>query len=106
MANSQAILQAIAGMQQNTQESLPVIPNNGNPGGVHNMPQQPQAAPAAAPAAPVDKYPWLKPSASVANIRALSQRGMAPTPVATPVPQQTMGAPVLPQRGLNQWNGM
>ena len=45
-------------LQQGIQESLPVIPNNGNPGGANNMP----AAEQSQQAAPPDPYAWLKPS--------------------------------------------
>lgn len=45
-------------LQQGIQESLPVIPNNGNPGGANNMPASPQGE----QAAPPDPYAWLKPS--------------------------------------------
>lgn len=46
-------------VQQGIQEALPVIPNNGNPGGAYNMAS---AQPAAAQAPPVDPYAWVKPS--------------------------------------------
>ena len=45
-------------LQQGVQESLPVIPNNGNPGGANNMPASPQGE----QAAPPDPYAWLQPS--------------------------------------------
>ena len=45
-------------LQQGIQESLPVIPNNGNPGGANNMP----AAEQSQQAAPPDPYAWLQPS--------------------------------------------
>lgn len=45
-------------LQQGIQESLPVIPNNGNPGGANNMPAEEQSQ----QAAPPDPYAWLKPS--------------------------------------------
>ena len=45
-------------LQQGSQESLPVIPNNGNPGGANNMPAEEQSQ----QAAPPDPYAWLKPS--------------------------------------------
>jgi hypothetical protein len=45
-------------LQQGIQESLPVIPNNGNPSGANNMP----AAEESQQAAPPDPYAWLKPS--------------------------------------------
>ena len=45
-------------LQQGIQESLPVIPNNGNPAGANNMP----AAEQSQQAAPPDPYAWLKPS--------------------------------------------
>lgn len=59
MASSQAILSAITNMQANAQGALPVLPNNGNPGGAHNMPQG-QGVEQAAPAP--DPYAWLQPS--------------------------------------------
>ena len=45
-------------LQQGIQESLPVIPNNGNPGGANNMPAEEQSQ----QAAPPDPYAWLQPS--------------------------------------------
>jgi hypothetical protein len=45
-------------LQQGIQESLPVLPNNGNPAGANNMP----AAEQSQQAAPPDPYAWLKPS--------------------------------------------
>ena len=45
-------------LQQGIQESLPVLPNNGNPGGANNMP----AAEQSQQAAPPDPYAWLQPS--------------------------------------------
>lgn len=111
MAFSQQLLEAIANMQQVGQERLPVMPNNGNPGGANNMPQTQQPA-APQPAAPtgMDRYAWLKPSPAMSNLRALSQRVMAgqsapavqqPQPVA-PIQTKPMqiGTPVLPQTGI------
>lgn len=46
-------------LQQDVQSSLPVIPNNGNPGGAYNMPSP---GPQEQQAAPEDPYAWLKPS--------------------------------------------
>lgn len=45
-------------MQQDIQSSLPVIPNNGNPGGAYNV----ASAEPTPPAAPNDPYAWLQPS--------------------------------------------
>ena len=45
-------------LQQGIQESLPIIPNNGNPGGANNMPASAPAEQAPAP----DPYAWLQPS--------------------------------------------
>lgn len=59
MANTQAILSALTNMQANIQGELPVIPNNGNPGGAHNMPHMAQQEQVQAPP---DPYAWLKPS--------------------------------------------
>jgi hypothetical protein len=60
MASSQAILSAITNMQANAQGALPVLPNNGNPGGAYNMPHA-AADQQAQPPAP-DPYAWLQPS--------------------------------------------
>lgn len=45
-------------LQQGIQESLPVIPNNGNPAGANNMPASSQEE----QATPPDPYAWLQPS--------------------------------------------
>lgn len=80
MASTQEILQAIGNMQMNAQEALPVVPNNGNPGGAHNMPvsNEPQQ-----PVAPPDPYAWLQPSPAMqttskllANMAAKIEREM------------------------------
>lgn len=51
-------------LQEGIQTSLPIIPNNGNPGGANNMPaaEQEQAA------QPPDPYAWLQPSPFMADI--------------------------------------
>lgn len=48
-------------LQSDLQSSLPVIPNNGNPGGAYNMAPIPEARTEASIAAQ-DPYAWLKPS--------------------------------------------
>lgn len=68
MATTQQILQAIDNMQANIQESLPVIPNNGNPGGAHNMPVGIEPAP---PAAQLDPYAWAEPSPDMDTTRKI-----------------------------------
>lgn len=79
MPTTQEILQALSGMQQNAQASVPVTPNNGNPAGANNM--------------PMDNTPaWVRPSPSVGQIDQIlqghTQQGVAvgePNP-ATPRP--------------------
>ena len=65
MASTQQILSAITGMQENAQAAVPVIPNNGNPGGANNMPQMQAQAPVK-PTGP--DLSWLQPSAAMAGI--------------------------------------
>ena len=67
MATTQQILSAITGMQRNTQQANPVIPNNGNPGGANNMPQQTQEP--EKPSGP--DLSWLQPSPAM---QALTQQ--------------------------------
>lgn len=80
-------------MQQNAQANVPVIPNNGNPGGAFNMPQNPTLPAQAAPVAPVAApqpavpaappmqqnkyfYPWMNPSPAMQQVyQMLGQRG-------------------------------
>lgn len=72
MISTQQILNNIVNMQRDTQQALPVIPNNGNPGGANNMPHTgtPVAQPQAQPAVQ-DKFAWLKPSPSMDNVRRM-----------------------------------
>ena len=65
MATTQQILSAITGLQENAQAAVPVIPNNGNPGGANNMPQT-QAQGPAKPAGP--DLSWLLPSPAMQGI--------------------------------------
>lgn len=94
MANINSAINGLQYMQQNAQAALPVIPNNGNPAGAYNMPVAPVAqemAPVVQPKPTLaDRYPWLKPSASMDNIRAMldQRRQAAAAPVQQPVPQQ------------------
>lgn len=88
MLSTPQILQSMIDMQANAQQALPVIPNNGNPAGANNMPhnrgvvpphmQQSQQTPPTggglpanqqAPSPMAERYPWLKPSQSMDNIR-------------------------------------
>lgn len=106
MASTNELLAATLGLQANAQANLPVIPNNGNPGGAHNMPQQVQEG--AAPAAPAYPYPWMAPSPYMENIkRRIAGMQQNLTPVAPPQQQMApppaapqMGLPVLPQNVL------
>ncbi len=103
MASTNELLAATLGMQASAQASLPVIPNNGNPAGAHNMPQQQEAA----PAAPAYPYPWMAPSPHMENIKrriAGMQQNIQQVaqPVQQPAPPQAvapMGMPVLPLNG-------
>ena len=86
MANINSALHSLQYMQENAQEALPILPNNGNPAGAYNMPAAIPTKPMAAGAPPVpmqkpalaDKYPWLRPSPSVDNIRRLLQNRQQP----------------------------
>lgn len=96
MLSTQEILQAVTDMQANAQQALPIIPNNGNPRGANNMPQQVPHNTGIIPQAPspmVERFPWLKPSASMDNVRAFlnNRRGTFQQPAV-----QT--APVIPMR--------
>lgn len=54
-------------IQSDVQSALPVIPNNGNPGGAYNMPHSPaeQQQQVAAP----DPFAWLKPSGYMEEVK-------------------------------------
>lgn len=100
MIDTRQVLNAVTSMQQNAQASLPVIPNNGNPAGAYNMPQQGSAPQAQQPQQTKSPYyyPWLAPSSHMESITGfLSQRqerlmGMlqqyAPQPIAPQAPAQ------------------
>lgn len=70
MASAQQMLASVSNLQQNAQAALPVIPNNGNPGGAYNMPQNVQA-PAAKPAGP--DLSWLQPSEHMQSVNQTLQ---------------------------------
>lgn len=65
-------------IQQNAQAALPVIPNNGNPGGAHNMPQ--------------DRFAWLQPSEAMVNV----QKFLAERQQRLGNPQPSVAAPAAP----------
>lgn len=108
MASSQQMLSSLLDMQSNAQAALPVIPNNGNPNGAYNMPQQAQATPAPAQPAGPD-LSWLGPSQHMQTFsntlqqmqagiersrsRAAEVQQQLPPTVTPAVPQ----GPVLPQ---------
>ena len=56
-------------LQQDLQGSLPILPNNGNPGGAYNVASAEQPAQQAAPAP--DPYAWLKPSAYMDQVNEI-----------------------------------
>lgn len=111
MAGTQELLTAINNMQANTQAALPVIPNNGNPGGAYNAPP---SAPAIAqpPVAPManNNYDWLKPSPYMQMVNDMlkqrpqftgaTQPALQP-PAVTQAPATVPNAtPVMPQRAI------
>lgn len=72
MSTTQQILQAVNNLQSNAQGALPIIPNNGNPGGANNMPQGQQVASVTPPPNP---YQWLEPSPAMQSTQQmLSER--------------------------------
>lgn len=100
MASTQELLTAINNMQANAQTALPVMPNNGNPGGVYNTPapvaQQPQVPPVVAPR---NDYSWLKASPAMDVVRSM----LKPTAPPAQQLQQQVAVPqqnniVLPRR--------
>lgn len=111
MAGYNSALYGAQYVQQNAQGALPVVPNNGNPNGAYNMPAAPQQLPVmAAPAQPptlADRYPWLKPSPSMDNVRQLlANRAAAQQPAAPVMQQPTQQAtiqhrlPVMPMQRM------
>lgn len=67
MSSPQQILSSLLDMQKSAQGNLPVLPNNGNPAGAHNMPAAKEGA---APAAPsMHAIPWMNPSPAFAAIQ-------------------------------------
>lgn len=93
MATTQQILSAISGLQENAQAALPVIPNNGNPGGANNMPQS-QGQEPAKPAGP--DLSWLQPSPAM---QGLTQAIQAKQPDLDRQLQAIRQQPVLPMAG-------
>ena len=81
MAMPQEQLLAAEYMPRRAQENLPVMPNNGNPRTIYNMPGTGGNAPAQQAAARCTKplsetkspyfYPWMAPSPSVDRIRQM-----------------------------------
>jgi hypothetical protein len=117
MASSQAILSALSQMQTNTQAALPVIPNNGNPGGAYNQaapqpvapPQQVGGAGASLYSPKMQSYEWLKPSPYMQMVnqylgqrpqfKSASQAAIQPPQAAqAPATVPSAGLPQLPQR--------
>lgn len=63
-------------IQQDIQGQLPVIPNNGNPGGAYNMPQQVASTGPVPQQAPANPLAWVEPSEYMTNIKQLLQQQM------------------------------
>lgn len=84
-------------LDQDAQPNLPVLPNNGNPAGAYNMARPPvvgRPTPAPTPItkpAPMpihERYPWLKPSQSIENVRQMLEQRR----------QGNQNLPVMPRR--------
>ena len=60
-------------VQQDIQSSLPIIPNNGNPGGAYNVASNIDGA-VAPQAAPTDPYDWVQPSPYMAEVQRILQQ--------------------------------
>ena len=132
MYSTQQAMQSAIDLQANAQEALPILPNNGNPAGANNMPfmkrqlgqppmptggydgsgiipphmrQQPGQPPAAGRQNPMlERYPWLKPTSSMDNIREWlsSRRGKFGQQPQQPQPQlpQLPHQPTIPSGGI------
>lgn len=114
MASSQAILSALSQMQTNTQAALPVIPNNGNPGGAYNSAApQPTSPPTQLLGQPafrmMQSFDWLKPSpymqmvnqylSSRPQVKSASQAAIQPPEVTqAPATSPSVGLPAMPKR--------
>lgn len=92
MPSTQELLQAITGMQQNAQAALPVIPNNGNPHGANNMPDNPEGPVGAAVSSSPYFPDWMKPSPSMDLIYKM----LAQPPTTTIPTPTTTTAPLVP----------
>lgn len=103
MAGTQELLSAINNMQANTQAAMPVIPNNGNPGGVHNTSPATGQPPAVAAAPRPTGYEWLQPSPYMSMVNDML-KAKPQTPTQQPVMQapqlEQPTAPVIPQRAF------
>lgn len=58
-------------IQSDLQSSLPIIPNNGNPGGAYNMAPSEETK---EQAQPTDPYAWLKPSRYMEEVNVVLQK--------------------------------
>lgn len=95
MIDVNGVLQGMSDMRSAAQANVPVVPNNGNPQGAHNMQ-------AAVPVSPMlQHYPWMAPSQFMTSVqRRLSSPAPAVAPVQQPPTQMPTAAnalPVMPQ---------
>lgn len=58
-------------IQSDLQSSLPIIPNNGNPGGAYNMAPSKEDR---VPQEPIDPYAWLKPSTYMDQVKKILEQ--------------------------------
>lgn len=66
MSAQQELISAVRSMQANAQASLPVIPNNGNPGGAYNAPRP--VNPGGGMARKAQDFSWLEPSPAMQQL--------------------------------------
>ncbi len=91
-SNWQTIADAANGVQQNAQAAVPVVPNNGNPGGAYNMPA------------------WMEPSSNLSYIQEYLNKPIVNSPgyntgVVPPMPTVPQTQQVPPGRARLQQMG-
>lgn len=90
MASMNELQRVVNFMQRDTQQSLPVLPNNGNPQGVNNVsPEAMQPAPMPQAMQGAQHYPWLQRSPSVDIIKQILEQ---------PIQRSMFAAPPMPQQ--------
>ena len=91
--------QLIQRIQEQAQANIPVTPNNGNPNGAYNMPQQEQAKPVLS--SPYLTYSAANPSPYMQAIQNLLNRNVnltVPSEAQTGATDAPVNLPILPAR--------